>query len=266
MVLLGTWVTHLFGGSAGREGTAVQLSAGLTDTVARHLPITAADRRVLLQASVAGGFGAVFGVPIAGTVFALEVPTVGRMHTGALVPALCASVVGNQVVSLLGYRHALLPRLAINVSAQTTFRVVVAALLFGFTGAAFSSISQYLRDTLAKHVQWPPLRPALGGLGVMVLAIHCGVRRRFQDTACLHCDGTRTFRHRISGSDRNCVRDCIRCIWTNRDLQNPTVVGTDCKSRYWVKPSGISDASRSGTPSRSIKSAHAGYQANSSPC
>ncbi len=174
MVLVGTWITHLFGGSAGREGTALQLSAGLTDSVARHLPISSADRRVLLQASVAGGFGAVFGVPIAGTVFALEVPTVGRMNTEALVPALCASVVGNEVVHRLGYHHRLLPHLDIMVSAQTMIRVAFAGALFGLTGAAFAGLARVIRNSLEKVVAWPPLRPALGGLAVAGLSVLFG--------------------------------------------------------------------------------------------
>ncbi len=174
LVLVGTWITHLFGGSAGREGTAVQLSGGLTDTVARHLPISPEDRRILLQASVAGGFGAVFGVPVAGTLFALEVPTVGRLHTEALVPALCASVVGNEVVKRLGYDHAELVPLQLDVSAQTILGIAAAGICFGLAGGAFASLSQIIRSRLSSLVGWPPLRPALGGLAVLLLSLAFG--------------------------------------------------------------------------------------------
>ena len=72
LVLAGTWVTHLFGGSAGREGTALQMSGSLTDAAARLLRLSTQDRRLLLVAALGGGFGAVFGVPLAGAVLAMR--------------------------------------------------------------------------------------------------------------------------------------------------------------------------------------------------
>ena len=79
LVLGGTWVTHLVGGSAGREGTALQMSGSLSDAAARVLRLREADRRLLLIAALGGGFGAVFGVPLAGAIFALEVQAVNMI-------------------------------------------------------------------------------------------------------------------------------------------------------------------------------------------
>ena len=96
MVLIGTVLTHLFGGSAGREGTGVQMGASLTDwavshrtKVGKHVRAGSCSRR-----SVAAGFGSVFGTLIAGAVFGLEFVVLGRIEYDALVPALVASVVG----------------------------------------------------------------------------------------------------------------------------------------------------------------------------
>ncbi|WP_205507904.1 chloride channel protein, partial [Myxococcus vastator] len=97
MVLVGTVLTHLFGGSAGREGTAVQMGGSLADLVARRFRVGPDTRRELLAAGIAGGFGSVFGTPVAGAVFGLEVVVVGRMGYEALLPALVASVVGDLV-------------------------------------------------------------------------------------------------------------------------------------------------------------------------
>ncbi|MTA74435.1 MAG: voltage-gated chloride channel protein, partial [Actinobacteria bacterium] len=73
MIFVGTVMTQLFGGSAGREGAAIQMSGSLTDWASRTLRISPAHRRILLVAAISAGFGAVFGVPLAGAVFGLEV-------------------------------------------------------------------------------------------------------------------------------------------------------------------------------------------------
>ena len=92
MVLIGSVLTHLFGGSAGREGVAVQMGASLADVLSHRLKLTKGLRRQILAAGVAGGIGSIFGTPIAGAIFGMEFITLGSMNYGALVPALVASV------------------------------------------------------------------------------------------------------------------------------------------------------------------------------
>ena len=93
----------------GREGTALQMSGSLTDLFSRVVHLGPADRRIMLITALAGGFGAVFGVPVAGCVFALEIQSVGRMRYDALVPALTASLVGDLVVRGLRGAQGRLP-------------------------------------------------------------------------------------------------------------------------------------------------------------
>ena len=109
MVLIGTVLTHLFGGSAGREGTAVQMGASLADCDRASVSVVAICDASLLAAGVAGGFGSVFGTPIAGAIFGLEVVCLGRIEYDALVPALVASVVGDHVTRALGIVHTAYP-------------------------------------------------------------------------------------------------------------------------------------------------------------
>ncbi len=170
LVLVGTWATHLFGGSAGREGTALQMAGSLSDCFARVCRLDEHDRRLLLIAALAGGFGAVFGVPMAGTVFALEVPSIGRMHFEALVPALTAAVIGDSVCRALGARHAVRAPVLASLDGVLLVKVAVAAVAFGLAGTAFVLLTHRLKALLASRVGWPPLRPMLGGLAIVGLA------------------------------------------------------------------------------------------------
>src|SRR5690606_17455694 len=86
LVLLSTIITHLFGGSAGREGTAVQMGGSIAAFLAKKWSLSQEDRRILLLCGMAAGFGAVFGTPVTGAIFALEVLAIGRIKYNALLP------------------------------------------------------------------------------------------------------------------------------------------------------------------------------------
>lgn len=177
MVLVGTIVTHLFGGSAGREGTAIQMSGSLTDAASRVLRLDEADRRTMLVVAIAGGFGSVFGVPIAGAVFGLEVQAVGRVRYDALVPCLVASVVGDLVVAGLGVQHTPTPELpSFALAAGPVLKVVVAGVLFGLVGVVFTRLTARIKKFLGRTVGWKPARPVVGGLVVIALTLAVGNR------------------------------------------------------------------------------------------
>ncbi|NNB95175.1 chloride channel protein [Corallococcus exiguus] len=170
MVLLGTVLTHLFGGSAGREGTAVQMGASLADQIAWRFRVAPDTRRELLAAGIAGGFGSVFGTPLAGTVFGLEVVCVGRLGYEALLPALTAAVVGDLVTRGLGIHHTAYP---VPQALALTLPVLGKWLVFavGIAGVAVAFIegTHGLKRILERRVPWLPVRMALGGLGVVGL-------------------------------------------------------------------------------------------------
>jgi H+/Cl- antiporter ClcA len=174
LVLGGTWITHLFGGSAGREGTALQMSGSLTDLLARTIRLDTEDRRVLLVAALGGGFGAVFGVPLAGAVFALEVQSIGRMRYEALVPALTAGLVGDLVVHGLGHDHPARPQFDVPLDGVLLAKVALAGLAFGLAGAAFAELTHVIKAGVERRVRWQPFRPVVGGLAVVGLAVLFG--------------------------------------------------------------------------------------------
>ena len=132
LVLLGTVLTHFFGGSAGREGTAIQMGASLADQLTKLLRFDSADRRILLMTGMSGGFGSVFGIPMSGTIFGLEVLAIGKFRYDAIFPCLIASVVGNRVTLLWGLRH---PNYQVpfvpNITTMGLVSAVVAGAIFG---------------------------------------------------------------------------------------------------------------------------------------
>lgn len=170
MVLIGTVLTHLFGGSAGREGTAVQMGASLADEIAHRLRVSKAVRRQLLAAGVAGGFGSVFGTPVAGAVFGLEFIVLGRLEYDALVPALVASIVGDMVTRGLGIGHTHYPgpaplALTPELVAQWIFFAVVIAIVT----RAFIDLTHGIKKALEARVPRLPIRMMLGGLAVVLM-------------------------------------------------------------------------------------------------
>ena len=172
LVLGGTLLGHLFGASVGREGTAVQMSASLTDAGARRLHLDHDQRATLARAALAGGFGAVFGVPFAGVVFALEVAR--RRTWRALVAAVPAAFVGHGVVRLLGHDHHPRPNIVVPFDAGNVLGLVAAGVAFGLTALAFARVVPLTKRWMQHLVPWAPLRPAIGGGATAVLALVLG--------------------------------------------------------------------------------------------
>ncbi len=170
MVFVGTILTHLFGGSAGREGTAVQMGASLADGIAHVLRIDRTTRRQLLAAGIAGGFGSVFGTPIAGTFFGLEVVSIGRLEYDALAPALVASVVGDFVCRHLGVVHTAYPRaVSVELSPAVFGKLAIVGVAMAVVAIAFVELTHGLKRLLERRIPRLPLRMAFGGLVVVFM-------------------------------------------------------------------------------------------------
>ena len=183
LVLLGTLVTHLFGGSAGREGTAVQMGGSLADMLVRLLRVGRENRRLLLMCGIAAGFGAVFGTPLTGAIFAMEVLVIGRVQYEALIPVLIASVVGDATCSAWGVHHTVYHLdVAANAGSHAPIealmlgKVALAGIAFGLGGRFFAELTHGLQRGFARLMPYAPMRPAVGALIVIALVYVLGTR------------------------------------------------------------------------------------------
>jgi H+/Cl- antiporter ClcA len=171
-VLFGTVMTHLFGGSAGREGTAIQMGASLADGVRRLLRLSPEDRRLMLMAGISGGFGSVFGTPVAGFVFGMEVQSVGRIRYEGMVPCLVAAIVGDLVTRAWGVTHALYPALVnVEIDPLLLVKVVIAGIAFGLTSILFVELIHTVKHLHNRYLKYPPLRSFVGGAVIVGLML-----------------------------------------------------------------------------------------------
>ncbi|WP_312514891.1 voltage-gated chloride channel family protein [Massilia sp.] len=169
LVLAGTVVSHLFGASVGREGTAVQMGGALADQITHRLKLSMDDRRIVLMAGIAAGFASVFGTPLASAVFALEVLVIGRLRYDAMLPCLVAAVVADAVGLWWGVRHTHYPLGAIApLSAWGVAAMMLAGALFGLAARAFAASTHALGGWMRRRIGYAPLRPFVGGLVVAV--------------------------------------------------------------------------------------------------
>lgn len=165
MVLLGTVTAHLFGASVGREGTAVQMGASLADWISHRLRLGPELRLQLLAAGVAGGFGSVFGTPIAGTVFGLEFIVLGRLKYEALVPALVAAVIGDMTTRSLGVEHSRYPIVPhVELTALLAAKWVLFAVIVAVVTAVFIELTHFLKQQGELRISRLPVRMFLGGV------------------------------------------------------------------------------------------------------
>jgi H+/Cl- antiporter ClcA len=184
LVLIGTVVTHLFGGSAGREGTAIQMGGSITSTLGRALKFDSNETRTLLMCGVAAGFGAVFGTPLTGAIFAIEVLAIGLVDFQSIVPCLISSIFADRVTRAWGIEHtaysvgAFAQQHLVNGHPELSWiilgKVAIAAICFGLASEVFVELAHGLKRVFKWIVPSPMLSPAVGGIVVIGLALLIG--------------------------------------------------------------------------------------------
>lgn len=172
LTLFGTITTHLFGGSVGREGTAVQMGGTVASNVGRLFNLHKNEREIVIICGISAGFSSVFGTPLAGTLFALEVLVIGRLRSDALFPSFFAAFFANFIPEMFGVTHSHYSMGAIpNWSAFLFVKLVIAGVCFGLVGWLFSRSIVYLKKVYTKWIVDPVLRNFIGGTIVVFFVL-----------------------------------------------------------------------------------------------
>lgn len=181
LIMGGTWATHLFGGSAGREGVAVQIGATVSHWIGRKLPFKHPGNTFLLI-GMAAGFAGLFRTPLAATVFALEVLVAGRLEYRALFPALIASLVASATSGALGlekFEVALTATVALDATGIA--RLAILGVVFGIVGGAFAWCLAHAKTLAGRLAPNPYVRIGVIGatLSILLFALwqgrYCGL-------------------------------------------------------------------------------------------
>lgn len=170
IAMLTTWLTHLFGGSAGREGVAIQIGASVANYLGDLAKVK--NRHIMVMVGMAAGFSGLFQTPLAATLFAVEVIVVGSLYYQAILPALIASLVAAQTSHFLGlekfsYTVTKLPTLNLLI----IMKLVVIGIAFGLTGFLFSWLLGKTKASLGTLLPNPYLRIAVGSVILSVLFV-----------------------------------------------------------------------------------------------
>lgn len=185
MAAVSTWLTQLFGGSAGREGAAMQIGSALSYNISKKLPFENAAH-VMLVTGLAAGFAGIFQAPMAATAFALEVLLVGHLELGALFPAAAAAFTACKVSSILGFHkfsvdlNSLLDASGFSASIFTNegaldgkflVKLALMGVLFGIVGGGFAKLLGLSQNFFAKKFPNNIKRIAIMGVGISALLL-----------------------------------------------------------------------------------------------
>jgi H+/Cl- antiporter ClcA len=163
LVLSGTIITHLFGGSAGREGTAVQMGGALADQFTAIFKLDKSDRKTVIILGISAGFASVFGTPLAGALFALEVLYFSKISYKSMVLSFLVAFIAYYTVEIWEVNHThyyipIVPDLNLNILLW----IIPISILFGLSAMLFSRSTHYWAVLFSK-IKYPPLRPFVGG-------------------------------------------------------------------------------------------------------
>lgn len=173
LIFSATAITHLFGGSAGREGAAIQLGGSIANRMGKLFRLNENNQRIIIMCGMSAGFSALFGTPLAATLFSLEVISVGIMHYSALVPCAAASMIAHFVAEFMKMPPEVFPIAAVPaMNALVFFKVVLLAALLGAVSVVFCIILHTAEHSYSRFLKNPYIRIFVAGCLILAL---CGL-------------------------------------------------------------------------------------------
>ena len=177
-IFLATAITHLFGGSAGREGAALQLGCSTASMLAKLFRLKTEERKVMVMAGMSAVFAGLFGTPLTATLFCMEFESVGTVFSPALLPCFLSAFVASQVSGMMGV-HAETHMLteAFNITVANCWQYLILAVLVSLLGIAMCWVFHQAEHFAAHHLPNPFVRILVGGAIVTLLTLLVGDHR-----------------------------------------------------------------------------------------
>lgn len=177
LIFAATVITHLFGGSAGREGAALQLGGSIGNFLGKAFRFDESDKRVVIMSGMSAAFSALFGTPMAAAIFSMEVVSVGHMYYAALVPCVAASFIASAIAGSFGlsaetFELGALPAFDL-ISAG---KILILGLACAVVSVLFCIVLHTVEEIFKKDIPNPYLRAVVSGLLVVLLAVLLGSR------------------------------------------------------------------------------------------
>ena len=177
LIFAATVITHLVGGSSGREGAALQLGGSISSKIGRWMGLDDKDSRVITMCGMSAAFAALFGTPLAAAIFAMEVVSVGVLYYAALVPCTLSALIGVWVAGLCGVAPTSFPLSGVpELEPLSMLRVLVLGLLLALVSSLFCRIMHGVSHLYDRFLSNPLLRAIVGGVLVVLLTLLVGSR------------------------------------------------------------------------------------------
>lgn len=172
LIFISTVITHLFGGSAGREGAALQLGGSIGQQLGKLFRFDEKDQRMVVMCGMSAAFAAIFGTPIAASIFSMEVVSVGVMYYAALVPCVFSALVASKVATHMGIGPDVFELVKIpSFSLVPSLKVICLALCCAGLSVLFCMALHSLGDAYRKYLKNPYIRVVFSSAVIILLTI-----------------------------------------------------------------------------------------------